>query len=189
MEPALMAFTRELKHSIFLCEPAAKIEAVLFDMDGVLVDSVPLHIKAWNTALGEAGLPALDFAAYMTALGRTNMDMIVMFLRRHNIELPVDGRRQLVDAKERIFRSKIKEEAQALPGVRDWLEFLSMKRIRCAVASSGEMANVVAVLDTLQLSDYFAAVLSGRACRRASRTLRCSYWRRVPSVWNPGGAS
>jgi len=152
---------RALSHSIFLTNPRREIEAVLFDMDGVLVDSVPLHVEAWNTALGEYGLPPLDYSAYMTALGRTNMDMIVRFLGRNNIELPMSRRRELVERKEQFFRSRIRDNAQAMPGVLDWLNFLAENRIRCAVASSGEMANVVAVLDALHLSDYFSSVLSG----------------------------
>ncbi len=147
--------------SIFLSEPPGEIEAVLFDMDGVLVDSVPLHIQAWNSTLADHGLPLLDRAAYLTALGRTNMDMIGKFLGRHGLDLSLESRREIVQSKERIFRFSIKEQAQAFPGVIEWLEFLSKKHIRCAVASSGEMANVVAVLDSLKLSDYFAAVLSG----------------------------
>lgn len=154
-------------HSIFLSKPASEIKAVLFDMDGVLVDSVPLHVMAWNTALTSYGLPLLDHAAYMTALGRTNMDMIVRFLGRHNIELPLETRREIVQAKERFFRSNIREEAQAMPGVAAWLEFLTIEHIPCAVASSGEMANVVAVLDALHLSDYFAAILSGARLPRS----------------------
>ncbi len=152
---------RAANRSIFLSEPASEIEAVLFDMDGVLVDSVPLHVEAWNAALAEFGFPPLDRPAYVTALGRTNMDMIVRFLGRHGVELPLERRRDIVEVKERYFRSEIKDKAQALPGVAQWLEFLSRERVRCVVASSGEMANVVAVLNALQLSDYFAAILSG----------------------------
>ena len=48
-----------------------------------------------------------------------------------------------------------------MPGVINWLEFLRKKQIPCSVASSGEMANIVAVLDLLSLSDYFASILSG----------------------------
>lgn len=150
-----------LGNSIFLANPEREVEAVIFDMDGVLVDSVPLHVKAWNATLGEYGLPSLDYSAYLTALGRTNMDMIVKFLGRNHVDLPVTTRREIVERKERFFRSRIQEEAQAMPGVLDWLRFLANKRIRCAVASSGEMANIVAVLDALDLSDYFSSVLSG----------------------------
>lgn len=152
---------RAPSHSIFLTNVEREVEAVLFDMDGVLVDSVPLHVKAWNATLGEYGLPSLDYGAYMTALGRTNMEMIVRFLGRNQIELPLPAQKEIVESKERFFRSRIKDEAQAMPGVIDWLAFLTEKRIPCAVASSGEMANIVAVLDTLQLSDYFSSVLSG----------------------------
>ncbi len=152
---------RAANRSIFLSEPACEIEAVLFDMDGVLVDSVPLHVEAWNTALAYYSLPPLDRPAYVTALGRTNMDMIVRFLGRYGLELPLERRREIVQVKERYFRSEIKDKARALPGVAEWLDFLSTQRVRCVVASSGEMANVVAVLNALQLSDYFAAILSG----------------------------
>jgi HAD superfamily hydrolase (TIGR01509 family) len=150
-----------LKPSVFLSKSGQEIAAVLFDMDGVLADSVPLHVSAWNSALQEYGLPLLDRGAYLTALGRTNLDMIGKFLGRHDRELPLSSRKEIVATKERLFRGLIKDEMRIMPGVIDWLEFLREKHIRCSVASSGEMANIVAVLDALHLSDYFLSVLSG----------------------------
>ena len=95
------------------------------------------------------------------------MDMVVRFLGKHGIELPLAARKGIVAAKEQIFRELLKDHARALPGVMQWLEFLSERHIRCALASSGEMANVVAVLEALQLSDYFAAILSGARLPRS----------------------
>ena len=149
------------KHSVFLCGPKREIEAILFDMDGVLVDSVPLHIKAWNSALKEYNLPPLDRNAYLAALGRTNLDMMAKYLDLHHTDLPLSSSKEIVAKKERLFRALIRNDAKTMPGVMDWLEFLRKKQIRCSVASSGEMANIVAVLESLRLSDYFTSILSG----------------------------
>ena len=105
-----------ISHSIFLSKLSGEIEAVLFDMDGVLVDSIPLHVQAWNSTMTDYGLPPLDHAAYINALGRTNMDMIARFLDRQSIELPLETRREIVNLKEDLFRSKIRAEAKIMPG-------------------------------------------------------------------------
>ncbi len=150
-----------LRSSVFLSKLGREVEAVLFDMDGVLADSVPLHVNAWNYALQEYKLPLLDRAAYLTALGRTNLDMIEKFLGRYGIHLALGYRKEIVAVKEHRFRELVKGDVQTLPGVIDWLEFLQQKYIPCAVASSGEMANIVVVLDALHLADYFLSILSG----------------------------
>jgi HAD superfamily hydrolase (TIGR01509 family) len=152
-------------HSIFLKDIHREIGAVLFDMDGVLADSIPLHIKAWNSVLSEINLPILDRETYLSVLGRTNLDMITKFLDLHDTALPLSFMKDIVDTKEQFFRNSIKDYIDSTPGVIAWLDFFKKKQILCSVASSGEMANIVVVLDMLHISDYFTSIISGAHLR------------------------
>jgi HAD superfamily hydrolase (TIGR01509 family) len=156
-----MATELTSNRSIYLKPAGRRIEAVLFDMDGVLVDSIPLHIKAWNYVLSMINLPPLDRGTYLSVLGRTNMEMINSYLEGQKLPLPLTFRRDIVETKERYFRDSIRDYLETTPGVLDWLEFIKKKQVRCAVASSGEMSNIVTVLDLLHISDYFASIISG----------------------------
>jgi beta-phosphoglucomutase family hydrolase len=147
--------------SIFLSGAKKRIDAILFDMDGVLVDSIPVHLKAWNSVLSEMNMPALDKKTYMSVLGRTNLDMVNKYLDMQNADFSLSVRKEMIETKERNFREFVRDDIKATPGVFDWLDFFKQKQIRCTVASSGEMANILVVLESLHISDYFASILSG----------------------------
>lgn len=147
--------------SIFLIEPKKEIEAVLFDMDGVLADTIPLHMDAWDLIFKKNNLPALDRKTYLYGLGRTNLQMLTMFLDLHKLSLPLSSRKTIIETKEAYFRELVKEQIFPTPGVIDWLNFFKKKKIRCSLASSGEMANITLVLESLHISDYFASIISG----------------------------
>ena len=149
------------KPLVFLVDPKRQIEAVIFDMDGVLVDSIPAHINAWNLALSENQLPPLDLGTYSSMLGRTNLSILTGYLDLHAMPLPLSSKKDIIDTKERFFRGTIRKGIKTTPGVIQWLDFFKKNQILCSVASSGEMANIVAVLELLDLSDYFASIISG----------------------------
>ncbi len=157
-----MIISEELvNHSIFLIDPKREIEAILFDMDGVLADSIPLHIQAWNVVFEEYNLSMFDRSDYLFTLGRTNIDMLTRILSVQNRPLPLSMKKNIIESKERCFRKLIKEQISPIPGVIDWLNYFKQKQIRCSLASSGEMANIISVLEALQVSDYFSSIISG----------------------------
>jgi HAD superfamily hydrolase (TIGR01509 family) len=157
-----MVLSRETPgYTIKLREPGREIEAILFDMDGVLADTIPAHIQAWNYALRENHLPELDRETYLVGLGRTNLDMLTGILELFDVDMPLATKKSLVVIKERFFREIIRENIKTTPGVMDWLDFFKKKQIRCSVASSGEMANITLILDALHISDYFTSIISG----------------------------
>ena len=157
-----MVFTEQkANRSIFLLKTRREIEAVLFDMDGVLADTVPAHILAWNAALSENDLPELDRSTYLIGLGRTNLDMLDKILDLYHKPFSLSNKKTMINKKERLFREIIKKQITTTPGVVDWLDFFKQKQIRCSVASSGEMANITVILETLQISDYFTSIISG----------------------------
>jgi len=167
------------RHSISLSDPKREIEAVLFDMDGVLVDSIPVHRQAWNSALAEKNLPPLDPRRYSSMLGRTSQDILTGYLELHSLPLPMSSQKEIILSKEQFLLKLLKESIQPTPGVFHWLDFLKQKQILCSIASSGEMGNIVAVLELLDLSGYFASIISG-ARQPASQIRRFSYWLRPP---------
>ena len=136
------------------------IQAVLFDMDGVIVDSIEPHLRAWNQILAEDGLPPLGVKTYLQVVGTTNRGILFRQLEKLGLELTADQKRRLIDRKEERLRTIMRAEARPTPGVVTWLEYLRRKGIRCAVASSGEMANIVTILESLRLAKYFMALVS-----------------------------
>jgi beta-phosphoglucomutase family hydrolase len=152
---------RARRHSVFLQDQNRDIQAVLFDMDGVLIDSIPLHRKAWNSALAEKRLPLLDPDRYSSMLGRTSREILSGHLDVHQLHVSASIQKKMIVKKEQYLRGLLKNNAQMTPGVLSWLSFFRRKQIRCAVASSAEMSNIVVVLDLLELADYFASIISG----------------------------
>lgn len=137
--------------------------AVLWDMDGVLVLSGQVHYDAWTQVLAEYGL-GLSRQQFEETFGMNN----------HNILRHLYGERlsptqadEIAERKEAAYRSLIRGRVRALPGVLDWLARLSRGGWRQAVASSGPMANIAAILNELDRWDAFDSVLSGAHLERS----------------------
>lgn len=153
------------RYSISPLDSRWEIESILFDMDGVLVSSIAAHRAAWNAALTEEELPPLDPRSYSSMLGRTSQDILNGYLDAQSIPMVLSSQTALISSKERFLRKFVRKGVQTTPGVIRWLDFFKRNQIPCAVASSGEMGNIVAVLESLVLSDYFAAIVSGAQLR------------------------
>jgi len=154
-------FEEKALHSIYLLKTESEIQGVLFDMDGVLINSIPLHIDAWDFVLKKNRLSLIDREVYLQALGRTNLDMLNKFMGIQGKNLSLSAMKEIVVEKEQYFRNLVKDHVEPAPGVVQWLNYFKEKNIRCAAASSGEMANITLMLQALGISDYFASIVSG----------------------------
>lgn len=136
--------------------------ALIFDLDGVIVDSNPVHSACWREYLAGYGIRVNgDFDAKM--YGRRNDD-IVRAVFGEGIE-PAELRRHGAD-KEKLYRRRMGPalRERLVPGL---LAFLERRKDRpMAVASNAERANVDFVLDTAGLRHYFRAVLDGGQVKR-----------------------
>jgi HAD superfamily hydrolase (TIGR01509 family) len=132
---------------------------VLWDMDGVLVDSGEFHFQAWSQALPEFGFQ-ITRQFFLDTFGMNNAGILVRLLGHP----PEPGLlNDISDRKEELFRRAVQGCAQPLPGVRDWLERLQAAGFRQAIASSAPQANIDALVDELGIRAYFAAAVSGAA--------------------------
>ena len=136
---------------------ASACPAVLWDMDGVLVDTGEFHFQSWQGVLAEAGIP-FNAQLFRQTFGMNNADLIARLMGR----TPEPGLVEAVgERKERLFRQSIAGRARLLGGVADWLERLQERGSPQAVASSAPCENIDALLDELDIRSYFQAIVSG----------------------------
>ncbi|HEY59483.1 MAG TPA: HAD family phosphatase [Anaerolineae bacterium] len=138
-----------------------RVLAALFDMDGVLVDSISLHMESWNEVFTNMGLPPFTHEEYFSVLGHTNKDMLSAYSKYNHVRFSSYQIKNILTRKEVVFREKIMHQSSTTPGVDDWLTFFIQNHIFCSVASSANMVNIVFILHTLKISEYFSSVISG----------------------------
>jgi len=130
--------------------------AVIFDMDGVLIDSNPLHAEAWVEHLNEHGISPSGIDTWMA--GKRN-DFIMRRLLG-----PEAADREVFDhgaAKEALYRRKMAPvvERHLTPGLREFLG--ELRELPVGLGSNAEPANVDFLLDAAALRPYFRAVVDG----------------------------
>jgi beta-phosphoglucomutase family hydrolase len=133
------------------------LQAVLWDMDGVIVDTYEGHFVAWKQSLDEVG-QSYDEDTFRRTFGMNNRLIMATVFGR---ELDEEFIQKVSDRKEEIFRRDIKGKVQTLPGVLDWLERFKIMGLKQAVASSAPQANIDALLTELEIRDYFLAEAAG----------------------------
>ncbi len=126
-------------------------------MDGVLVDSEPLHLRATRAALGARGTSYTerDNRAFF---GATDVEMLRILRILFDLPQPTPA---LVEAKTAHLIALIRTEARPLPGVPAVPFWLRNSGLRLALASSSRRLVIQEVLETLGLDGIFEAVVSG----------------------------
>jgi beta-phosphoglucomutase len=136
---------------------SADHKGVLWDMDGVLVDTGDCHYRAWAQALHEHEL-SFDYEFFRRTFGMNNAGILETLLgRKPDPKLLAS----ISDRKEQLFRDMARQNTHTLPGVRDWLEKLGVMGWKQSVASSAPQANIDVLIDALELRDYFDLIASG----------------------------
>lgn len=125
-------------------------------MDGVLADTGEAHFVAWQRMFAEQGF-TLTREEFAHTFGMANPAILRHWL---GPDLPRERIDVLAERKEALFREGV-AEVRPLPGVCKWLEWAKAHGIRQAVASSGEMANIAAIVAVLEIGNYFDALVSG----------------------------
>jgi beta-phosphoglucomutase len=136
--------------------------AVIFDMDGVLVDSYEAHYQSWQALAAEEGVSfsQQDFAR---TFGRTSRDILAnSWPSSRRDEERIE---ELDDRKERLYREIIARDFPAMPGARMLIQQLRDAGFLVAVGSSGPPENVAVVLERLG-TDLFDVVVTGMDVRR-----------------------
>lgn len=128
--------------------------AVLFDLDGTLVNTDPLHYQTWQEILRDYGLE-IDQAFYKARIsGRLNPLIVQDLLPQISFE----AGQQLADYKEARFR-EIGLSLTPLAGLLDFLAWIETQGLRKAVVTNAPRENVNFLLEVLKLADTFDPVV------------------------------
>jgi len=131
---------------------------VIFDLDGVIIDSSALHEESWEKLASEQNLPLVE-GHFKKGFGMKN-EMIIPKIHQWTNNL--NEIRQLSYRKEEIYRELIASRGLTpLPGVLDLLSSLCFINIPCAIGSSTPHLNINVIMQMIKIEHCFDAVVTG----------------------------
>ncbi len=134
-------------------------EAVLFDFDGVIADTMPYHVKAWNTVFSKYDVK-IDWSEVSAHEGRMAEDIGARLARQKGLSLSEAELDELTRFKRRAYREVT--EAKLFPGVEDAIAFLKSQSKKVALVTGSILPNILPVVGE-DFLDNFDAVVTGNS--------------------------
>jgi beta-phosphoglucomutase len=132
------------------------IEGIVFDMDGVLIDSHPVHRIAWSKFLATVGKSVTDEGLGFILAGRRREEILRHFLG----DLPESKIAEYGRQKDLFFEENF-QDVKLIPGVRKFLESLETAGLKAAIATSASAARTWGTLRRLGLREKFSTIVTG----------------------------
>ncbi len=133
------------------------LQAVLFDLDGTMANTDPLHFQIFKQMLGEQGI-TIDEAFYGDRInGRTNQAILSDLLPQFSQADILNFSRE----KEQRFRNLAKTQLQPMPGLLTLLTWIEQQHLPTAVVTNAPRLNAEFMLEGLGLTDRFEFVVLG----------------------------
>ncbi|MBZ4646601.1 MAG: beta-phosphoglucomutase [Petroclostridium sp.] len=132
------------------------MKAVIFDMDGVIVDNSEYHRKAWHLYIEKKGLK-VNQEKLDKMYGLRNIEFVRILFGQDlsDQEVAVIGRE-----KEQLYREIYLEDIKPPEGLIEYLDYIKEKGLKIAIASSACIENVDFTIDNLHIRKYFDVILS-----------------------------
>jgi beta-phosphoglucomutase len=140
----------------------SNICAVIFDLDGVIVDNMKYHRAAWEKFLLKYA-PGIEIDAFSRHFGKRNEVLLKMVFKRSLLPEEV---KKYGDEKEFLYRELYAEDIETVSGLIGFLKVLRKDQIKIAVASAAPPENVDFVLDKTGIREFFNVILSADDVKR-----------------------
>lgn len=135
------------------------IQCVIFDMDGVIIDSEAIHKKAYYETFVSLGLEVSE-KLYKTLTGSSTINAFQRLIAHFNLDLDANA---LVLDKRRRYVNFFENDPNLhlVAGVEEIIKYFYEKNCTLILASSSAMVNINRVFDRFKLQSYFSAKISG----------------------------
>lgn len=138
--------------------PMHKVDALIFDMDGTMVDSMPWHAKAWVEYGVRKGL-AIDVPDFMRrTTGRTAFECACELMGR---EVTEAESAQITHEKESIYRELFGAQFSEVAGFSAFAKSAAARGLKIAVGTAGDRHNIAFTLSNLRLDPHPHAIVGG----------------------------
>ena len=138
------------------------ITAVIFDLDGVLIDSAGAHHESWGLLAAELGTQVTQ-EQFLGTFGRQNRDIIPLFFGPDLQERRVA---ELSERKEALYRDLVRGRIQPIAGAVELVQACKRAGLRLAIGSSAHPANIDLALQELGVTECFDAIVHGHDVTR-----------------------
>jgi len=141
------------------------LEAVIFDLDGVITDTAEYHYLAWKKLAEELGLP-FDREFNERLKGVSRMDSLEIILEQGNTDYSKEEKQALATKKNEYYKELIQEitPKDVLPGVLELLKDLKTNGIKTALASASK--NAFSVVEKLQVGEYLDIIVDAATVKK-----------------------
>lgn len=135
------------------------IKCVIFDMDGVLINTEPVHFRIWKQICGEHGF-TLSYDCYKKCIGSTTRYLHDLIQEEYGVSFHDDPeiRARFVELKEQIF---MEEGIPAIKGAADAVRALYAEGFPLAVASCSDLYYIESTMKRMQIDTCFRLLFSG----------------------------
>ncbi len=136
--------------------------AVLFDLDGVLIDSGAAHLRSWQALAAEQGVE-IPQEKFLATFGQRNADVVPTLFGNERSPEEIAA---LGDRKEALYRDMVRGNMPRIPGAVDLVQRLAAEDVAMALASSAPRENALLALRELNIESAMGAIVTGEDVSR-----------------------
>jgi beta-phosphoglucomutase len=141
------------------------LKAIIFDFDGVIIDSEGLHLRAFNEALVPYNVHISTEDYFAEYLGLSDRDLFKALFENNLLQADSDTLDRLLEQKTTAFENII-SECKPITGVREFLEMLKQNDIPMAICSGALLKEIETVLNSNDLAGFFEVIISAEHVER-----------------------
>ena len=144
-------------------EDVYMIKAIIFDMDGTIIETTSHDLSAWQEVLGKYGIE-LSFEEYKQLLGRSSQEIIRIYMP----DLSKEKSQQVEEKKHGFFSKSIRQKGITITaGLSDFIKLLKQHGYKLALATAGSRKKVDILKKYISLDEYFSVIVTASEVTKA----------------------